>query len=135
MRRIKEKRYTPEEVAKIVKYIDGVYYIDVTEEGKRLFGETIIDGALVRLDLSWILRAHMPRECMDEYSEKEYYSEIIRQKGEGKVFEVVVNAVLDEKHKIQVNVSDGVECLVIRFTNGKEMFISNSEWGEVSSTL
>lgn len=135
MRRLEGKKYTPEEVAKKVKYNEGFYYIDVTEEGKRLFGETIIESALVRLDLSWVLHEQTPTTTiyMNKYSEEEYYSEIISQQGEGKVFEVVVNAVLGEKHKIQVNVSDGAECLVIRFTNGKEMFISNSEWGEVST--
>lgn len=131
MRRVQGKKYTSGEVAKKVKCIEGVYYIDVTEEGERLFGGTIIESALVRLDLSWVLRKYMPREYMDEHLEEEYHSKIIKQEGEGAAFEYVVNEIFKQKDIMQINVSDGVECLVIRFTNGKEMFISNSEWGEV----
>lgn len=131
MKRVKGKRYSQAEVAKRVKCIEGVYYIDVTEEGKKLFGETIIESALVRLDLSWVLCKYMPREYMDKHLEEEYHSKIIKQEGKGAAFEYVVNEIFEEKDIIQINVSDGVECLLIRFTNGKEMFISNSEWGEV----
>lgn len=132
MKRVKGKSYSQAEVAKRVKCIEDVYYIDVTEEGKRLFGETIIESALVRLNLSWVLRKYIPDGCRYEYSAEDY-SKIIKQEGEGVAFEFIVNEIFHEEHKMQIDVADGVECLVIRFTNGKEMFISNSEWGEVRS--
>lgn len=137
----KKIRYTQDEVEKRIKYIEGAYYIDITEEGKRLFGEDIIGTALARLDMSWILRSYLREEYWqdDSWGVSEWcrdaarYDKIIKQEGAGKVFEYIVNEILAEKHKMQINVSDGIECLVIGFTNGKEMFISNSEWGEVSS--
>lgn len=131
MERVKGKTYTQVEVAKRVKCIEGVYYIDVTEEGKKLFGETIIENALVRLDLSWVLRKYMPREYMDEHLEEEYHSKIIKREGVGVAFESIVNEIFEQKDIIQFHNMEGSECLVIRFTNGKEMFISNSEWGEI----